>query len=135
MPPPSEAHADLDVPPRAVFQAGLGLDRQEAAAGAGLVRYILEAADAQGRRHTLLDEALRLEDGPAEQSLRFVAADLGAFAGQRVTLTLRTESPSASAPVSAFWGAPLVYVDRSARYPPGPAGADAPEEDPIGAPP
>jgi hypothetical protein len=135
MPPLSEAHADLDVPPRAVFQAGLGLDRQEAPAGAGLVRYILEAADAQGRRHTLLDEALRLEDGPVEQSWRFVAADLGGFAGQRITLTLRTESPDASAPVSASWAAPLVYVDRSARYPPGPAVAGAPERDPAGVPP
>ena len=39
--------------------------------------------------------------------------DLGAYAGQRLMLTLRIESSG-----RAGWATPTVYVDRSGRYPP-----------------
>ncbi|MGH2368480.1 MAG: 6-pyruvoyl-tetrahydropterin synthase-related protein, partial [Chloroflexota bacterium] len=92
MHPPSQVAVQLDVPARAVFQAGLGLDpRGWNEPGADGVRFILEATDHRGVRRTLLDETVQPQTRAADQGWRFTLVDLGAYAGQRIALTLRTE--------------------------------------------
>jgi hypothetical protein len=119
LPLPAEASAALLVPPRAVFQAGLGVDPGAGADSEGVaVRFTLEVVDGAGGREVLLDEVLLPQERDAGPGWRFAQVDLGAHAGQRVTLVLRTEGASGGAGPRAGWADAYVYVDRSARYPP-----------------
>ena len=119
MHPPSEVQVQLDVPPRAVFQAGLGVDpRGWEEPGADGVRFLLEVTDATGARTRHLDETVQPQVRPRDRGWRFAEVDLGAFAGQRVTLTLRTEGRDTPHFDWAGWATPMVYADRSGRYPP-----------------
>jgi hypothetical protein len=130
MHPPSEVQVQLDVPPRAVFQAGLGLDpRSWNQPDADGVRFVLEVVDAAGRRAPLLDQVLQPQVRPEDRGWRFALVDLGAYAGQRVTLSLRTEGRDTPLFDWAGWGTPLVFVDRSGRYPPPAVVAPAPRSD------
>ena len=122
MHPPSEVQVPLDVPPGAVFQAGLGVDpRGWAEPEADGVRFLLDVTDAAGTRTRLLDEVLQPQERPEDRGWRFAEVPLGAYAGQRVTLTLRTEGRGTPLFDWAGWATPVVYVDRSGRAPP-PAG-------------
>jgi hypothetical protein len=119
MHPPSEASIDLLVPARAVFQAGLGVaPRGWDEPDADGVRFVLEVVDGQGERRTLLDEVVQPQTRAEDRGWRFALVDLGAYAGQRVTLVLRTEGRDTPLYDWAGWGTPMVYVDRTARYPP-----------------
>jgi hypothetical protein len=119
MHPPSEVEVQLDVPPDAVFQAGLGVDpRGWDEPDADGVRFLLEVTDAAGTRKTLLDETLQPQVRPQDRGWRFAEVGLEAYAGQRVTLTLRTEGRGTPLFDWAGWATPAVYVDRSVRYPP-----------------
>jgi hypothetical protein len=118
MHPPAEVHVQLDVPPRAVFQAGLGVDpRGWEEREADGVRFILEVA-APGTRVTLLDEVLQPQVRPQDRGWRFAEVSLAPYAGQRVTLILRTEGRDTPLFDWAGWATPTVYVDRSGRFPP-----------------
>ena len=128
MHPPSEVQVQLDVPANAVFQAGLGVDPIGwAEPDADGVRFLLEVIDAAGRRQTLLDEVVQPQVRPQDRGWRFAEVGLGAYAGQRVTLSLRTEGRDTPLFDWAGWASPGVYVDRGGRYPP-PAGV-APAQD------
>jgi hypothetical protein len=114
-PTPTSLSFDLDVPPNAAFQTGLGvatatLDDPDLPG----VRFVL-VVTAAGTRDTLLDQTLLPATHPLDRGWRFAEVPLDAYAGQRVTLTLRTESVDSPAPVPAAWATPLVYVDRSGR--------------------
>ncbi|HEX2033725.1 MAG TPA: hypothetical protein VHS99_06050 [Chloroflexota bacterium] len=126
MHPPSEVHVQLDLPPRAVFQTGLGVDPHGwVEPDADGVRFLLEITDAAGARATLLDQVVQPQVHPHDRGWRFAAVDLEAYAGQRVTLTLRTEGRDTPLFDWAGWATPAVYVDRSGRYPPRPSVATA----------
>ncbi len=116
MHPPSQARVELDVPPGAVFQAGIGIDPAawDLPGGDG-VRFLVEVTDSTGATHTVTDEVLLPQTRPTDRSWRFTEADLGRFAGQHVTLTLRTESRATLEFDWAGWADPRVYVDRSIR--------------------
>ena len=75
---------------------------------------------AGGTRHarTLLDEVLQPQVRPQDRGWRFAEVDLAPYAGQRVTLILRTEGRDTPLFDWAGWATPAVYVDRSGRYPP-----------------
>jgi hypothetical protein len=127
MHPPSRLEVELTVPPHAVFQAGLALDPQAwDAPGADGVRFVVEVIDRLGTLHTLLSEPLQPQVRAADRGWRFVTLDLGAFSTQRVRLVLRTEGLQTPDYDWAGWGAPLVYVDSSARYPPPPTVSPVP---------
>jgi hypothetical protein len=124
MHPPSSVELRLDVPPRTVFQAGLGID--PAAWGQpdeGGVRFLVEVDDGRGPQ-ALLSATLRPGVDAADRGWRFAQVDLGAYAGRRVTLVLRTEAVDTPFFDWGGWATPMVYVDRSARYPP-PTGVSA----------
>jgi hypothetical protein len=126
MHPPSEVQVQVDVPPDAVFQAGLGVDpvgwEEKDADG---VRFLLEVIDASGGRQTLLDEVVQPQVRPQDRGWRFAEVGLGAYAGQRVTLSLRTEGRDTPLFDWAGWASPAVYVDRGGRFPPAPGVAAA----------
>ena len=74
------------------------------------------------KRTLLLDEAMRPHLRAEDRGWRFVFVDLGAYAGQEITLVLRAvdlqEGPSGALAGRAGWADPTVYVDGSSRYPP-----------------
>ena len=119
MHPASEVSVRLNVPPRAIFQAGLGVDpagwSEPDADGA---RFLLEVMDAQGATAVLLDQVVQPQTNEADQGWRFAQVSLAQFEGQTVTLRLRTEARDTPYFDWAGWADPVVYVDRSARYPP-----------------
>jgi hypothetical protein len=118
MHPPSLVEFALEIPERAVFQTGLGLDPQAwdepQSDGA---RFVVEIDAADGW-HTLLDATLRPHDNPDDRGWRYTLVDLGAYAGRSVTLRLRTEGLDTPYFDWAAWATPMVYSDASARYPP-----------------
>jgi hypothetical protein len=126
MHPPAEARLELDLPARAVFQAGLALDESAwDAPGTDGVQFQLEVRDAQGRTHLLMDESVQPQTRGTDRGWRFGQADLGPFTGQRVTIVLRTLGRDTPALDWAGWATPTIYVDRSALYPPPTAVAPA----------
>jgi hypothetical protein len=126
MHPPSQVEIPFDVPPHAVFQAGLGIDPDAwGQRDAGEVRFIVEVVDGADRQR-LLDTVLRPGTEETDRGWRFASVDLGAFAGRSVTLVLRTEALVTPYFTWSGWATPMVYVDRSARYPPPDAVAPAP---------
>jgi hypothetical protein len=109
-----------------VFQAGLALEEGAwDAAGADGVVFQLEVIDAAGSVHRLLDEVVQPQTRSADRGWRFAQVDLGSFAGETVTLVLRTVGRDTPDYDWAGWGTPVVYVDRSALYPPAPGVAPA----------
>jgi hypothetical protein len=119
MHPPAEARLRLVLPARAVFQTGLALEQAAwTAPGADGVTFQLDLTDTAGRVHRLLNEDLVPQERVTDRGWRFAQVDLGAFAGQEVTLTLRTSGRATPDSDWAGWGTPAVYVDRSALYPP-----------------
>jgi hypothetical protein len=126
MHPPSSVEMRLDVPSRAVFQAGLGIDPNAwDQPNAGSARFIVEVVDGADRQR-LLDTILRPQTQEADRGWRFALVDLGSFAGRTITLALRTEAVDTPFYVWSGWATPTVYVDRSPRYPPPSGVAPAP---------
>jgi hypothetical protein len=119
MHPPSEVRFQFAVPARAVFQTGLAVDpRGWDESNADGVRFIAEVQRASGAIHRLLDEVVWPQQIPDDRGWRFALVDLSDFTGETVTMILRTEGRDTPFFDWAGWGSPVVYVDRSARYPP-----------------
>jgi hypothetical protein len=127
MHPPSSVSLALTLPPRAAFQAGLGLDpRTWDADGADGVRYLLEVTPDGGTTTRVLDEQINPR-ARTEQRLwldRWV--DLSTFGGQHVTLTLRTDPANTVDYDWAGWADPIVFVQQDARRPGGGPAAPLP---------
>ena len=129
---PAGVSAEVAVPERAVFQVGLGIEPDAPGATDATdapdatdersVRFTVEAVEDDGDRALLLDEAMRPHLRAEDRGWRFVFVDLGAYAGQEITLVLRAvdlqEGPSGALAGRAGWADPTVYVDGSSRYPP-----------------
>jgi hypothetical protein len=117
--PPSEVRLPLTVPPQAVFATGLGIDpRSWDETEADGVRFVAEVRRESGETRRVLDEELVPQQRVRDRGWRFALVDLGAFAGEHVTLTLRTVGRETPFFDWASWASPVVYVDNSARYPP-----------------
>ncbi|HEV2126961.1 MAG TPA: 6-pyruvoyl-tetrahydropterin synthase-related protein, partial [Chloroflexota bacterium] len=116
MHPLSSVSTMLDLPPRAAFQAGLGVDPRAWSAETGDgVRFVVEVTPAGGQPVRVLDEHLnpRAFDDQRRWVDRWV--DLSAFGGQRVTLTLRTEPGPTADNDWAGWADPVIIVQADAR--------------------
>ena len=100
---------DIDVPAGAELAVGYGLRPEAILAGAGAVRFVVDVTDTAGARHTLLDATLEPATGkPARWSDGTV--DLARFAGQRVTLELRTDPVAPGEFALGLWSDPTLYV-------------------------
>ncbi|CAA9242793.1 MAG: hypothetical protein AVDCRST_MAG77-1768 [uncultured Chloroflexi bacterium] len=119
MHPPSAVSVRLRVPSNAYFQAGLALDPQtwHADVGDG-VRFLLDAETPSGTRQ-LMDRHVNPRARGEERGWNDVWIDLGAFAGQDLSLTLRTEHAADTSYDWAGWSNPQVVIYRSARPHPG----------------
>jgi len=118
MHPPSAVSTSFVVPPRAVFQTGLGLDQAAwTDAGADGVLFFLEVTDATATSKRLMEQVLQPQVRPEDRGWRFASVDLGRYAGQRIILRLGTEGRDTPTLDWAGWADPVVYVDRSAHYP------------------
>lgn len=120
MHPPSSVSITLELPPRAAFQAGLGLDpRTWDQAGADGVRFILEVAAGGAAPQRVLDEWVNPHERPDQRRWMDRWVDLSAFGGRRVTVTLRTD-PAQSVDFDwAGWADPAIVLQRDARRPGG----------------
>jgi hypothetical protein len=120
MHPPSSVSLALQLPPRAAFQAGLGLDpRTWDAEGADGVRYILEVTPDGGATSRVLDEPVNPRARTEQRAWLDRWVDLSAFGGQHVTLTLRTDPANTVDYDWAGWADPTVFVQLDARRPGG----------------
>jgi hypothetical protein len=120
MHPPSSVSLGVQLPPRAAFQAGLGLDpRTWDAEGADGVRYILEVTPDGGPTTRALDEQVNPRARTEQRAWLDRWVDLSAFGGQRVTLTLRTDPANTVDYDWAGWADPTVFVQQDARRPGG----------------
>jgi hypothetical protein len=123
MPPPAAATVRFRVPAQATFQSGVALQPEmwDAPAGDG-VRFAVEVAGTQGSER-LYDLQLNPRIHEDERRWVEVRVDLGAYAGQDVALTLRTELPGDGQHAQyteydlAGWGNPVVVVDTSIKRP------------------
>jgi hypothetical protein len=120
--PPSKARFVVDVPPGAVFQAGLALDPRtwDQETGDG-VRFIVEAQEERlsssgAPPRVLLDRHVNPRARTEEQGWNDVTVDLADFAGRRIELALRTDPAEDLTYDWAGWGNPVVVVRRSARW-------------------
>jgi hypothetical protein len=107
----------VDVPAHAWFQAGLALDPAtwDAPEGDG-VRFLLEVQPAGSAPSVLLDRQVNPRAKSEERGWNDVLVDLSRYAGQRVTLVLRTDPAENFAFDWAGWGNPSVIVRSSARW-------------------
>ena len=132
---PSSVSYELDLPERAAFQAGLGVDPEAwtAPTGDGL-RFVVEvtpagpgrgAANASGASLgagapvRVLDEHVNPRSFGEHRRWLDRWVDLSVFGGQRVTLTLRTEPGPTAEHDWSGWANPVIVVQRDARRPGG----------------
>jgi hypothetical protein len=125
MHPPASVSTTLDLPDRAAFQAGLGIDPRVWSADTGDgMRFVVEVTPAGGTTVRVLDEHLnpRAFDEHRQWVDRWV--DLSVFGGQQVTLTLRTEPGPTADHDWAGWAEPAIIIQADVRRagggPPGP---------------
>jgi hypothetical protein len=118
MHPPSSASVQLQVPGDAYFQAGMALRPASWSTDYGDgVRFVVEVAGADGRTAQLLSQRLNPRAHADERKWVEARVDLGAYTGQSVRLTLRTEPADDVQYDWAGWGNPVVVVDSSIRRP------------------
>lgn len=117
---PAEISAVVRVPPGAYFQSGLGLDPEvwDADAGDG-VRFILEAQRAGGgAREVVWSRDVVPRARGEDRAWIDVWVSLQAYAGQEVTLTLRTDPRADQVFDWAGWANPQVVAWDSPRLSP-----------------
>ena len=116
MHPPATLTVEVAIPPRAIFQTGLAVDPavwyQSEAHG---VRFLLEVATPDGWS-ALLNRHVAPRQRAADRRWIDEVVDLGALAGQTVTLRLRTEPVATLAYGWGGWAEPLILVRDTARY-------------------
>ena len=122
MHPPSRVSFVVDIPPGAVFQAGLALDPRtwDQETGDG-VRFVVEAqvehqSVSGASPSVLLDRRVNPRARTEERGWNDVTVDLADYAGKRVVLSLRTDPVEDLNYDWAGWGNPVVVVRRSARW-------------------
>jgi len=103
----------LEVPPHAVFEAGVGLARLGTSIGGAVqeadIRWIVRVLT--GQRDEVLQSVELPADPDGERGWEPIEADLSSYSGQRITLRLETvpATPLAT-PEFAWWGSPRVAV-------------------------
>lgn len=116
MHPPATITVGATIAPGSVFQTGLAVDpavwhRPEAHG----VRFLLEVATPTGWR-ALLDRHVAPRQRAADRRWVDEVVDLGALAGQTVTLRLRTAPVATLAYAWGGWAEPLILVRDTAHY-------------------
>jgi hypothetical protein len=117
---PSSASFELQLPERAAFQAGLGIDPDawNSPTGDG-VRFVAEVtlldAPEADRTIRVLDQPLNPRAFAGERTWHDRWVDLSAFGGRRVRLTLRTEAGATTDFDWAGWADPAIILQRDAR--------------------
>ena len=124
MHPPASAAFELELPPRAALQAGMGMDPRmwDAPLGDG-VRFVAEvtrlSGAGAGEMIRVLDEPVNPRASGDDRRWLDRWVDLSAFGGQHVRLTLRTENLGTSDNDWAGWADPMIFVQGDARRPGG----------------
>ena len=116
MHPPATITVETTIPSGAIFQTGLAVDPavwyQSEAHG---VRFLLEVATPDGWS-VLLNRHVAPRQRAADRRWIDEVVDLGALAGQTVTLRLRTEPVATLAYGWGGWAEPMILVRDTARY-------------------
>ncbi len=116
MHPPATLTVEVTVPPGAIFQTGLAMDpavwHQPEAHG---VRFLLEVATPTGWS-ALFQRHVAPRQRAADRRWLDEVVDLGALAGQTVTLRLRTEPVTTLAYAWGGWAEPMILVRDTVRY-------------------
>ncbi len=120
MHPPSSVSVTLTLPPRAAFQAGLGLDpRTWTADGADGVIFALDVTVEGATPQRVFEEHVNPRARGEDRAWLDRWIDLSAFGGRRVTLTLRTDPAQTPDFDWAGWAEPAIVVQGDARRPGG----------------
>jgi hypothetical protein len=121
-PGPDSLRFEIEVQPGTELGLGYALRPEARAARAGAVRFVASVLDAAGTHHTLLETTL---DPALPESSRWSDGtfDLQPFAGQRVTLELRTDPVPPAEFALGVWSDPAIYAP---GYAPDASGGDSP---------
>jgi len=120
MHPPSSVSVTLTLPPRAAFQAGLGLDpRTWTADGADGVIFALDVTVEGAAPQRVFEEHVNPRARGEDRAWLDRWIDLSAFGGKRATLTLRTDPAQTPDFDWAGWADPVVMIQSDARRPGG----------------
>ncbi len=106
---------EILVPSQAVFETHVGLlERAWTGPAAGDAQFLATLGGPGIEEAVLADEVLEPVKREEDRAWRRVSADLSAYAGQRVRISLRVNPLGPSEGDYAYWGNPMVYSRRPA---------------------
>lgn len=116
--PASEVTVTLTVPPQAWLEAALAMhpDSWDTSVGDGVRYSVAVRRSHDDEPQVVWQRHLNPRAHSWEREWNEVRVDLRPFAGQTVELTLRTDFADEASYDWAGWGAPIVVIDRSARW-------------------